>query len=140
MKANSKSLTKEINKIIPNSYNAFETINDCIGTFVNTNDSNTKSFLAVIKLVETKLANNPYTNDILISYREDAFGNAIPKYGFHVHTWNDNQDKMDAYKVKLALQMEDLLYVQKLALNKKEQLSTTIEAITQLNEIKKEVA
>ena len=123
----SERLTKEINKALPSSSIlptgiAFESKQEDRTAYVKLQNVTTKvAFLNLVKTVEDKLTKSPYVPNFLIVYQRDLLNNPLLQ-GFYVCAWNNPEEYQLALKVKLTLQMEELLNLQKQVLAKKQEL------------------
>ena len=124
----SERLTKEINKALPSFSSlptgiAFESKQEDRTSYVKLQNVTTKvAFLSLIKTVENTLTRYPYLkNNFLIVYQRDLLNNPLLQ-GFYVCAWNNPAEYQLALKVKLTLQMEELLNLQKQVLAKKQEI------------------
>lgn len=124
----SERLTKEINKALPSFSSlptgiAFESKQEDRTSYVKLQNVTTKvAFLSLIKTVENTLTRSPYLkNNFLIVYQRDLLNNPLLQ-GFYVCAWNNPAEYQLALKVKLTLQMEELLNLQKQVLAKKQEI------------------
>ena len=124
----SERLTKEINKALPSFSSlptgiAFESKQEDRTSYVKLQNVTTKvAFLSLIKTVEDTLTRSPYLkNNFLIVYQRDLLNNPLLQ-GFYVCAWNNPAEYQLALKVKLTLQMEELLNLQKQVLAKKQEI------------------
>lgn len=123
----SERLTKEINKALPSFSSlptgmAFESKQEDRTAYVKLQNVTTKvAFLNLVKTVEDKLTKSPYVPNFLIVYQRDLLNNPLLQ-GFYVCAWNNPAEYQLALKVKLTLQMEELLNLQKQVLAKKQEL------------------
>ena len=124
----SERLTKEINKALPSFSGistgiAFESKQEDRTAYVKLQNVTTKvAFLNLVKTVEDKLTKSPYLKDnFLIVYQRDLLDSPLLQ-GFYVCVWNNPEEYQLALKVKLTLQMEELLNLQKQVLAKKQEL------------------
>lgn len=124
----SERLTKEINKALPSFSSlptgiAFESKQEDRTSYVKLQNVTTKvAFLSLIKTVEDTLTRSPYLkNNFLIVCQRDLLNNPLLQ-GFYVCAWNNPAEYQLALKVKLTLQMEELLNLQKQVLAKKQEI------------------
>ena len=123
----SERLTKEINKALPSFSSlptgiAFESKQEDRTSYVKLQNVTTiVAFLSLIKTVEDKLTKSPYVPNFLIVYQRDLLNNPLLQ-GFYVCAWNNPAEYQLALKVKLTLQMEELLNLQKQVLAKKQEI------------------
>lgn len=123
----SERLTKEINKALPSFSSlptgiAFESKQEDRTAYVKLQNVTTKvAFLNLVKTVEDKLTKSPYVPNFLIVYQRDLLNNPLLQ-GFYVCAWNNPAEYQLALKVKITLQMEELLNLQKQVLAKKQEL------------------
>jgi len=126
----SKRLTAELNKILPNTSlfncSAHEASNEDLAAFISSSGVTVKHFEKIKGEITKKLAASPYVNDFMIIHKEKLNGTPDFERGFYVYAYDNDEQKLNAIKAKLTLEMESLLDIQKLVLAKKTTMLVTV--------------
>ncbi len=135
----STSLTKEINKILPNTSlyhaTAHESKSDEIATYINVSDSiSQKHLVKIIEDLEHKLSKSLYVNGFVIIQHKDFYGNPT-RGSFHIYGYNNNAEKDIALKAKLTYEMEDMLKIKKATMVKMEDMLSTLKSISDIKSL-----
>jgi len=138
---NASTLTKEINKILPNTslYNAtaHESKSDEIATYINVSDSiSQKHLVKIIVDLNDKLSKSVYVNGFVIIQHKDFYGNPT-RGSFHIFGYNNDTEKDIALKAKLTYEMEDMLKIKKATIIKMEAMVDTLKSISDIKSLDK---